>query len=1098
MDARANKWVLASIFLLLIVVCSRFYSERRASYSRNKQAEYFLEDSGIKGGLVVHIGCGDGSLTAALCANSSYLVHGLDASAKNVQLAREHIRAQKLYGRVSVEHYTANQLPYSDNLVNLIVSERPIKFSEDEIMRVLVPEGVAYVKKRGEWQKMSKPRPEGMDEWTHYTHDADGNPVAHDSVVGAPRHLQWVGSPRWSRHHDHLASVGAVVSSAGRIFYIIDEGSNVSIRLPAKWFLVARDAFNGVILWKKPIESLNTRLWPLESGPARLHRRLVAIGDKVYVTLGLEASLSVLDAATGETIRTYENTKTTEEILFSDNVLFLMVTDSPVKWEDFKPESTIRDSNERAGKDRAWDEKSRKILAVHCGTGEVLWEKERRVAPLTMAVDKKSVYFHDGDSVVCLDRAKGEQQWESEPVNRRIPVVTNYEPTLIVHEDVVLFSGDKGAITAFSAQDGKKLWMAKQAGAGHNLQGDMMVIDGLVWSGASAGGNDSDLFTGVDLHTGWIKKEFPTGAKTYWFTHRYYQSKATDEYLLPSGTDIEFADLDSERWMTHHWARGGCLYGIVPCNGLLYVPSCPCACYIEARLYGFNTLAPASAARDIPERLYENGRLKRGHVYRRVDEKSQGDIREDWPTYRHDPARSGFTPVDVPCDLKSLWQRELGGRLSSVIVTEGMLFVASVDTHTVYALDADSGEIRWDYTTGGRVDSPPTVYKGRVLFGSADGWVYCLRASDGVIVWRYRAAPKDVRLTAFEQLESVWPVHGSVLVKDDVLYCVAGRSIFLDGGMRLLRLDPKTGKKLSETVLDDRDPESGENLQGYVKGSNMPAALPDILSSDGKYVYMRSQRFDMQGKRRQIAPGDVAQTDDGAHLFCFVGFLDDSLFHRSSWMYGNTVASGWDGWFQAGRYVPSGRLMVYNDSAIYGYGCKPEYMSQSFMQEFQLYAAKKEILSETIQRIKAVQNAMNVISEEKNSQSADRETGKELSLAGLSADDFGWLQNDLPIQVRAMILANDKLFVAGPKDIIDEEEAFENPNDKKIIDKLAEQDALFEGSKGGLLLVVSAFDGQKIKEYELESQPVWDGMAAAYNRLYFATKDGRIICLAGK
>ena len=1102
MDEQARKRIKAGIFLLFLMVI--FYKagcEQRVSSSKNsKQAEYILEDSGVKGGFIVHVGCKDGSLTAALCPNNSYLVHGLDSNPKNIRLARKYIKSLKLYGRVSVEHFIGNRLPYSDNLVNLFVSERPTKFPKDEILRVLAPNGVAYLKKRGDWEKMFKPRPAEMDEWTHYMHDADGNPVAHDSVVGPLRHLQWVGSPRWSRHHDHMASVSVVVSSGGRIFYIIDEGSKASIQLPAKWFLVARDAFNGVILWKRPIESWNTHLWPLKSGPAQLPRRLVAIGDKVYVTLGLDVPLTVLDAATGQTIRTYENTKTTEEILFSNDVLFLLVTDSPVKWKDFRPEATyIWTPKERANKDWAWDEKSRKIMAVKPDTGEVLWEKGLRVVPLTMAVDQKCIYFHDGDSVVCLDKEKGDQKWKSEPVERRTPILTGYAPTLIVHKDVVLFSGGKGSITAFSADDGKKLWMSKQARSGHNSPEDMIVVDDLVWSGATANGKDSGIFTGVDLHTGWIKKEFPPDVETYWFHHRCYRSKATDKYLLPSRTGIEFVDLDSEHWTIHHWVRGGCLYGIVPCNGLVYAPPHPCACYIEAKLYGFNALAPASATREIPERLYEGGRLKRGRAYRRINEESQNQIKDDWPTYRHDSARSGFTTTNVPSKLSCLWQKELGDRLSSVVVAEGMLFVASIDTHTVYALDAETGDIRWHYTTSGRIDSPPTIYEGRVLFGSADGWIYCLRASDGVVSWRYQAAPKDIRLMAFEQLESVWPVHGSVLVQNDILYCIAGRSMFLDGGMRFLRLDPKTGKRLSETVLNDIDPESGKNLQVYVKGLNMPVALPDILSSDGKYIYMRSQRFDMQGKRQQIAPRNVEeQAGEGAHLFCTIGFLDDSLFHRSYWMYGKSVASGWGGWFQAGRYVPSGKLLVYDDSSVYGFGRKPEYLCQSSVLEYQLYAAKKEVLRESIQRVKAAQRAMNTTSNNSNSQAADRGVRKKFPLTDRSAINFDWLHNDPPIQVRAMVLANDKLIIAGPKDIVDEEEAFYNPKDEKIIDKLAEQNAILEGSKGSLLLVVSASNGQKISEYELESQPVWDGMAAANSRLYFATKNGKIVCFSGR
>ena len=56
----------------------------------------------------------------------------------------------------------------------------------------------------------------------------------------------------------------------------------------------------------------------------------------------------------------------------------------------------------------------------------------------------------------------------------------------------------------------------------------------------------------------------------------------------------------------------------------------------------------------------------------------------------------------------------------------------------------------------------------------------------------------------------------------------------------------------------------------------------------------------------------------------------------------------------------------------------------------------------------------------------------------------------------------------------------------------------FEGRKGALLWVISASDGRKLAEYNLESGPVWDGMAAAGGRLYLSMKNGRVLCLGGK
>ena len=86
-----------------------------------RQTEKILNACDVKGGLIVHIGCGDGKLTAALRANERYIVQGLDSDAKNVEQARKYIRSLGVYGAVSVDRLQGNRLPYVDNLVNLVV-----------------------------------------------------------------------------------------------------------------------------------------------------------------------------------------------------------------------------------------------------------------------------------------------------------------------------------------------------------------------------------------------------------------------------------------------------------------------------------------------------------------------------------------------------------------------------------------------------------------------------------------------------------------------------------------------------------------------------------------------------------------------------------------------------------------------------------------------------------------------------------------------------------------------------------------------------------------------------------------------------------------
>ena len=122
-------------------------------------ARAILEATGVQGGLVVHLGCGDGKLTAALGARDAYVVHGLDADAANVERARGNIRSVGLYGRVSVGRLRGARLPYADNLVTLVVADRPRALPMAEVMRVLAPGGVAYLRRARRWRPTHRRAP---------------------------------------------------------------------------------------------------------------------------------------------------------------------------------------------------------------------------------------------------------------------------------------------------------------------------------------------------------------------------------------------------------------------------------------------------------------------------------------------------------------------------------------------------------------------------------------------------------------------------------------------------------------------------------------------------------------------------------------------------------------------------------------------------------------------------------------------------------------------------------------------------------------------------------------------------------------------------
>jgi hypothetical protein len=263
----------------------------------------------------------------------------------------------------------------------------------------------------------------------------------------------------------------------------------------------------------------------------------------------------------------------------------------------------------------------------------------------------------------------------------------------------------------------------------------------------------------------------------------------------------------------------------------------------------------------------------------------------------------------------------------------------------------------------------------------------------------------------------------------------------------------------------------------------MPTGLPDILSTDDRYIYMRSQAFRPDGTRLPLeampTSGDAdagapaaTQNAEFAHLFSPTGFLDDSWWHRTYWMYGSRFVSGWCGYFRAGKATPAGRILVFDDSRLYGFGRKPKYYRWTTPIEHQLFATDK------------------TPPPARQTDSAQPRQTKYLVT-------HHWSQ-DLPLWSRGMVLANKTIFVAGPADTIDEEQAFRQVNDPAVAAKLAEQAATLRGTQGALLWAVNSVDGSKLAEHQLDAPPVFDGMAAANGRLYVAGTNGQVVCLAGE
>ncbi|KKL07608.1 hypothetical protein LCGC14_2584330, partial [marine sediment metagenome] len=397
--------------------------------------------------------------------------------------------------------------------------------------------------------------------------------------------------------------------------------------------------------------------------------------------------------------------------------------------------------------------------------------------------------------------------------------------------------------------------------------------------------------------------------------------------------------------------------------------------------------------------------------------------------------------------LRQAWKTKLSGRLTAPVVAGGLLVTAAPDSHQVHAIDADAGEPIWSFTAGAAVDSPPTIHKGMVIFGSADGWVYCLRAPDGVLAWRYRLAPMDRRIVAYGKVESVWPVHGSVLVQDDVVYAVAGRTTHMDG-LFFYALDVVTGKKLAE--------------QRVAK-----ASFPDILSSDGTSIFMRQIRLNKQG---------VVQPENVPHLYSAAGFLDDTWWHRTYWQFGIRMSGNYTGWFASGERRHSGRLMVKDETKIYGFGRWNQYD----------HIGSHVGLGKT----KYLLYAVDLLPPPKPSRLPWDQKKPDLPSR--------W-QTKIELLARGMVLSDKILFVAGPPDLFGVAPGdAPHPYTPAAAQSLRAQREALQGKQGSLLWAVSADDGKKLSETKLDGLPAWDGLIAAGGRLYLTMQGGAVRCFSSK
>jgi len=792
---RASLFQLLSAFCLFLVI-------NTPSIGDQPNTSELITRAGISKGICAVPNCGNGDLAMDIARQSDFLVHAFDADAANVDDAIKRAGRAKLPGKdVQIERLTGDPLPYADNFVDLVVVDQPLGIRAAEVFRVVRPQGCALVRgdskliatlgqagfeiedAAADWTVARKPAFDGADDWSHWCHGPDNNPVSNDTVIQAPYLTQWFGEPYY--HAMPVVSTAA----AGRVFIASGHIAHHDREIPTLNTLVARNGYNGRVLWQRS----------LPAGYLVHRSAFIATEDIFYMVDG--DGVLTLNPETGaelERIQIPEAKGTVTWMAKVGGVLYVLAGESEPPADIMKVHATWRgwgwnnvDKNySPQGKHQIRWGFGQTLAAYDLAQQKLLWKHEQSdIDSRGMGILGDSLFYYvPSAKLTCLDRHTGETEWVNEATDklalieeeaRGLTGTPGFRTTsMLLATPVGLFiQGQKRVnVVGFSLDDGRFLWSKKKF---HNNPNMLYAHGKLFISGIENNGTVQV----IDPKNGNSIEElnFWKGSCT--------RLTGSPEALYCRGEGLGRYDFAHKVYQAERTARPGCNDGAIPANGLLYVGPWLCDCNLS--ILGQMVLGPAGKFEAHSQTLSDsNGEATASTSI----EKGPAVDELDWPAYRADNNRTASSAATVPAEARVLWKKEprIENALQSQPVTAGGLVFCAGEDGFVQCFEADRGTEKWSFATGGPVIASPTVWEGRVFVGSGDGYVYCLEATTGKLVWRFRVAPVERRIMVYGRLASTWPVNSGVLVHDAVAYAAAG--LVHRDGTHVMALDARSGR----------------------------------------------------------------------------------------------------------------------------------------------------------------------------------------------------------------------------------------------------------------------------------------------------------------
>jgi len=132
----------------------------------------------------------------------------------------------------------------------------------------------------------------------------------------------------------------------------------------------------------------------------------------------------------------------------------------------------------------------------------------------------------------------------------------------------------------------------------------------------------------------------------------------------------------------------------------------------------------------------------------------------------------GFDPVLFALDAgngQEKWRLSFGVSWvdSSAVVVDGVIYIGSSDWLKLSAIDAATGQLKWQFTGSGYMWSTPAVDDGMIFIGDTSRYFYAVDAGSGQEQWRVLVGDA---LESFERIQFQGGVVSSPAVSNDVVY----------------------------------------------------------------------------------------------------------------------------------------------------------------------------------------------------------------------------------------------------------------------------------------------------------------------------------------